>query len=139
MSGNLEVDCLQCGAQNVFSQPYAYHAGFGDTVFLYNEAGNCTLAWGTYDPEYIRLIGDADAWQPTPAVQAELEARLPPSPHGDRWGFAHPARCLTCRAAIRDPMIKGERYYLEYSASVIVGRAGLASNLASLLDSRPSA
>ena len=133
MSQHLVVECRRCGFANQFSQPYPYHAGFGDTVFLYNEAGNCTLAWGTYDPAYVNLSGDP--WHPPRSLQARLEALLPPSPKGDRWGFEHPARCVSCQSAIREPMIRGEVYYLEYSDSVVLGRAGLPSSLADVFQS----
>jgi hypothetical protein len=139
VSTPLVVPCGQCGHANTFPQPYPYHAGFGDTVFLYNDAGNCTLAWGTYDLAYEAMVGRGDPWQPTPARQAALEARLPVSPKGDRWRFANPARCAACGHPLRQPMITGERYYLEYPDSIILGRAGLPSHLEDYLKSRPSA
>ena len=138
--GLLIVQCPSCGADNEFPQPYAYHAGFGDSVFLYNEAGNRTLVWGTYDPAYEALLApEADAWRPPPEVRTTLEARLPDSPEGDRWGFEYPARCTSCRALLRQPMVSGEIYYLEYPGSIILGRAGLPSTLAAYLALRPSA
>lgn len=136
MTDNLIVRCSVCGFANEFPQPYAYHAGFGDTVFLYNEAGNCTITWGTYDQAYERLVG-GNSWHPALPEQALIEAQLPRSPKGDRWSFASPARCTTCAAVISEPMISGEIYYLEYPGSVILGRAGLPSTLADLLTSRP--
>ena len=42
------VPCTHCGASNVFNQPYAYHAGFGDQGFLYSESGTCTLVWNSH-------------------------------------------------------------------------------------------
>jgi hypothetical protein len=126
----VDVRCPSCGASHEFPQPYPYHAGFGDTAFLYNEAGDRTLTWGTYDAAYLALLGaGGDPWCPPPATRAQLEARLPPSPSGDRWGFAFPARCTRCRAALRAPMVEGEGYYLEWRGSVILGRAGLPSKL----------
>jgi len=136
---NLIIECPACGFANEFPQPYLYHAGFGDTIFLYNEAGNCTLTWGVYDDAYEPFMGEADAWRPTPKQQAELESRLPRSPKGDRWSFASPACCGECHAEIRKPMIAGEIYYVEYPDSVILGRVGLPSRLADVLQSRPSA
>jgi hypothetical protein len=132
------VTCPECEFNNELQQPHPYHAGFGDTIFLYNEAGNCTLTWGTYDPRYERLIGQSDPWRPSEQVQAQVEAGLVPSPKGDRWGFANPARCGSCGSAIRQPMISGEIYYLEYPDSVVLGRAGLPSMLATVLTLRPS-
>ena len=134
----MEVTCARCGAANLFDQPYAYHAGFGDSVFLYNDAGNCTLVWGTYDPAYLELAGESNPWNPPTAVQERLERVLPRSPLGDRWTFASPARCGTCGAPIRAPMIDGEIHYLEYPGSIILGRAGLPRALGDYLESRPA-
>ena len=133
------VECPHCGTSHEFAQPYPYHAGFGDTAFLYNEAGNRTLAWGTHDAAYSALLpAGGNPWQPPMAVRRALEAGLPPSPIQDRWGFDFPARCRQCHSALRGPMSSGEIYYLEYPESVILGRAGLPSTLGEYLISRPS-
>ena len=138
MTDHLVITCKACGHANEFDQPYAYHAGFGDTAFLYNEGGNCTLVWGTYDAAYERIAG-TNSWHPPREQQLEFEASLPPSPKGDRWLFQNPARCTHCGREISKPMIAGEIYYLEYPGSIILGRAGLPSRLADILISRPSA
>jgi len=39
-----------CGFDNSFDQPYPFHAGFSNAGFLYNEAGNLTLVWSSFDP-----------------------------------------------------------------------------------------
>lgn len=38
------IDCSSCGHKNDFEQPSPFHAGFGNQGFLYNDAGNLTLA-----------------------------------------------------------------------------------------------
>jgi hypothetical protein len=135
----LVVECPHCGTSHEFSQPYPYHAGFGDTAFLYNEAGNRTLTWGTYDPSYAALLTpESDPWQPPTTVRRALEAQLPVSPAQDRWGFDYPARCRQCRNSLSGAMSAGEIYYYEYPDSVILGRAGLPSTLGEYLTSRPS-
>ncbi|MEP6622406.1 MAG: hypothetical protein ABJE47_23990 [bacterium] len=132
------VTCSSCHHANTFPQPYPYHAGFGDTAFLYNDAGNCTLTWGTYDTVYSAIATAGDPWCPSPEDQRSLEERLPLSPVGDRWRFANPPRCQSCAAPIGGPMVSGDIYYFEYEGSVILGRAGLPSSLADILLSRPS-
>jgi hypothetical protein len=127
------ISCPNCGAACEFAQPFAYHAGFGDTAFLYNESGNCTLVWGVYDAAYIALTGDRDPWQPSTEVQQDLESRLPASPHGDRWSFSSPARCKVCKHPIGGPLSSGDLYYLEFPGSIILGRAGLPSTLTDYL------
>jgi hypothetical protein len=137
--GLLTVDCPSCGVRHEFPQPYPYHAGFADSVFLYNEAGNCTLVWGTYDSAYTALLGpEDDPWHPASSVIEALEKRLPISPVGDRWTFDAPARCNSCQAVLRPAMRKSDLYYLEYPGSVILGEAGLPSRLEQYLSSRPS-
>lgn len=137
--GFLTVDCPSCGAEHDFPQPYPYHAGFGDSVFLYNEAGNRTLVWGTYDPAYIALLGPGgDPWHPGSEVIEALERRLPLSPAEDRWTFHAPARCTACQGVLRPAMPESDLYYLEFPDSVILGRAGAPSTLQQYLSSRPS-
>lgn len=138
MTESLTVPCHGCGYVNQGPQPYRYHAGFGDTAFLYNEAGDCTLIWGVYDHAYERILGGDNAWRPSHAHQRQMKSLLPPSPRGDRWCFSAPARCGQCRAAIAAPMAAGEIYYLEYPGSVVLGRAGLPSHLESILITRAS-
>jgi hypothetical protein len=135
----LVVECPSCEARHEFPQPYPYHAGFGDTAFLYNEAGNQTLVWGTYDPAYAAFLGpESDPWRPSGIVRAKLEAALPLSPAGDRWGFNFTPRCERCGNSLREPMAAGELYYLEFPGSVILGRVGFPSTMSDYLGSRPS-
>jgi hypothetical protein len=58
----LIVKCVRCAAENVFNQPYAYHAGFADQGFLYDDAGHLTLVWSCFDPAYVELVGPQNAW-----------------------------------------------------------------------------
>ena len=113
------VQCTGCGARNVFNQPYAYHAGFGDQGFLYNESGTCTLIWSAFDPTFQTLVGRANPWVLSRAKQQILEDALQPAPDGSRWLFSNPARCLTCGRPISGPMSQ-TIYYLEYEGSVSV-------------------
>ena len=71
-----------CGKENVFAQPYWYHAGFGDQGFLYNDAGTGTLIWGSYDPAYIELVGKVHPWMLTEAQRSQFEETLVPAPAG---------------------------------------------------------
>lgn len=45
----------------------------------------------------------------------------------------NPARCNHCAEPIAAPMVTGNIYYYEYPGSVIIGRAGLPSNLGAIL------
>lgn len=119
----LIMTCPQCKFLNVFNQPYAYHAGFGDKGFLYNEPGNRTLVWSVYDPAYIAIVGGKNPWALASEDRQRIENALKPSPDGTRWLFSNSARCLKCGHSISGPM--GETiYYLEYEGSVNVDPHG---------------
>ena len=110
------IECTKCGHKNVFGQPHPYHAGFGNQGFLYNEKGNRTLIWSSFDPDYERIVGHCHPWMLTTEQQERLEQTLLPD-DGGRWLFVNPARCESCQATISEPMIKNI-YYLEYNGSI---------------------
>ena len=120
----MQLRCGTCGHSNEFDQPYAYHAGFGDQGFLYNEAGDSTLVWSIYDPAYEALLSryaPEQPWELTPEANRDFEAQLPLSPRGDRWRFDNPARCARCKNQIMPPMGKASIYYLLYPDSILLG------------------
>jgi hypothetical protein len=117
------VACSRCGASNVFNQPYAYHAGFGNQGFLYSEVGTCTLVWSAYDSDYEALVGGRNPWVLSREKQQIIEDALRLAPDGGRWLFSNPARCLTCGHPISGPMSE-TIYYLEYEGSVNVDPLG---------------
>ena len=123
----LVVRCPGCGSSNVFNQPYAYHAGFGNQGFLYNETGNCTLVWSSFDPDYEALVGRWHPWALTEEQRTLIENALKPAPDGTRWLFDNPARCLKCGHPISGS-IRSTIYYLQYENSPDVGLQGQATN-----------
>jgi hypothetical protein len=110
--------------ENVFNQPYAYHAGFADQGFLYNEEGNCTLIWSVFDPDFVAIVGQKNPWALSSADHKKLEDLLQLAPDGTRWLFDNPARCIKCGHAISGP-ITDTIYYLEYHGSVELDGPGL--------------
>jgi len=115
-SNSLSIKCLQCGHENLFNQPYPYHAGFGDQGFLYNEAGNRTLIWSSFDPDYEKIVGKQHPWALNDVNKKQLEESLLPD-GGGKWLFANPARCVKCKAPISGP-IGSTIYYLLYDQSI---------------------
>jgi hypothetical protein len=111
------VHCRHCGFGNSFDQPYPFHAGFSNQGFLYNEAGDLTLVWSSFDPAYERIVGNKHPWMLDTNDRGRLEAELLPSPRGDRWLFSNPARCGSCGQSIAAPMID-DIYYVRYAGSV---------------------
>jgi hypothetical protein len=121
--GPLIVRCPGCGAEIRFDQPYKYHAGFGDQGFLYNEAGDRTLVWNSYDRAYTALVGPKHPWMLDPAERALVEDRLLPAPDGGRWLFANLPRCPSCRGPIGESILK-DIYYFDYAGSVHAEKEG---------------
>ncbi len=112
------INCRKCRPLNVFNQPYAYHAGFGDQGFLYNDDGNLTLTWSVYDSEFSRIVGNVNPWVLHDSKKVKtFEDWLPNAPHGGRWRFGNAARCLSCKAEISPPM-GPNIYYLLYDGSI---------------------
>ena len=113
------VKCSSCGHANCFNQPYRYHAGFGNSGFLYYDEGNRTLVWSSFDPAFQAVVGDKHKhpWSLSRFEQAALENGLAPAPFGGRFRFANPARCTECGAAISGPMLE-DIYYVIYTNSI---------------------
>ena len=114
----LRITCSKCNFQDIFNQPYRYHAGFGNQGFLYNEAGNRTLIWDSYDPDYIRIVGNIHPWVLKPEERQKLEEVLQLDPlGGGRWLFSNSAKCLKCGNPIAEP-ITHTTHYLKYDGSL---------------------
>lgn len=119
----LELTCQHCRKQVIFDQPYPYHAGFSDQGFLYNDEGNLTLVWSSYDTKWTSIAGTRQPWYIDDEARKKMEVVLPAAPTGGRWRFSNSARCPHCRGKISGPM--GETiYYLLYPGSVIVKSLG---------------
>jgi hypothetical protein len=112
------MKCKHCGKHNVFDQPYAYHAGFSDQGFLYNDAGTLTLVWGMFDPVFNELFPDDTLWTLKAANRQRFEKMLPPAPTGGQWRFRNPARCTFCTKPISKPMLHSV-HYLIYPNSIV--------------------
>jgi hypothetical protein len=131
----VNVLCEACGKDNAFAQPNRYHAGFGDQGFLYNDAGNLTLVWGSYDPAYTELVGKVHPWMLTEAQRSILENALVPAPTGGHWRFANPPRCMHCGAPIGDPLSAHNIYYLKYPGTIDLDIKDASTSFAAVLRS----
>ena len=114
---SITVHCASCCKDTVFDQPYPIHAGFSNQGFLYNDAGDLTFLWDSYDPLMQRLFPGKHPWTFGESEQQAFEQLLKPAPIGGRWRFANPARCPNCREPISPPMLK-HIYYLRYPGSI---------------------
>jgi hypothetical protein len=127
----LVIKCNSCEWGNTFEQPYPYHAGHADQGFLYNDAGNLTLVWSSFDYCYEAIVGQKHPWTLTPEDRAAFESALLPAPSGGNWRFSNPARCKQCGESISEPITR-TIYYLEYEGSIITN--GDPSNREGLKD-----
>jgi hypothetical protein len=111
------IKCKRCGKNNIFDQPYPYHAGFADQGFLYNDAGNLTLIWSVLDPVFEEIFPDQTLWTMSLLNRWRFEKMLLPAPFGGRWRFRNPARCIKCAKPISSPMLRSI-HYLVFPGSI---------------------
>jgi hypothetical protein len=116
----MDVTCKACGHVNAFAQPYPYHAGHANQGFLYNDDGNRTLVWSSFDPAWEALAGRLHPWTLGPESWARIEAVLAPAPGGGRWRAVNPPRCAGCSQPLGAPIGSGGISYLEYPGSVVL-------------------
>jgi hypothetical protein len=110
------IDCSSCGNKNDFDQPYPFHAGFANQGFLYNDAGNLTLVWSSFDPAYEAIVGKRHPWGLSNEQRSLLESALREAPFGGRWRFTNPARCKKCGQPVKRP------YYRDDLPSCVSGQ-----------------
>jgi hypothetical protein len=131
------IECASCGYKNDFEQPYPIHAGFSNQGFLYNDDGNLTLVWGSFDPAYEAIVGRKHPWMLTAEERALFERSLVPAPSGGRWRFINQARCLKCTNPISGPIIQ-TIYYLLYPGSIATDLGPMERGLNELLSLQKS-
>jgi hypothetical protein len=112
------IKCTSCGHENNFDQPYPYHAGFANEGFLYNDEGNRTLVWSSFDPAYMAIVGKNHPWMLTGEQHSLFESALRQAPSGGSWKFMNPARCTKCTNIISDPITR-TIHYLVYPNSIV--------------------
>lgn len=118
IQNRLTIRCPRCGKDNVFDQPYTYHAGFSDQGFMYSDSGHCTLVWSDYDPVIKQFFPPGSQFAKDAGIRERFEVALRHAPDGGRWRFTNPARCLYCSGPISGPILE-QIYYLVYPDSII--------------------
>src|ERR1017187_7036833 len=111
------IRCPHCGKDNIFDQPYRYHAGFSNQGFLYNDSGSLTFIWESYDPLMRQLFPGKHPWTLDQQEQQTFESLLKPAPRGRHWRFTNPGRFFFGGEAISLPMMQ-DIYYVLYSGSI---------------------
>jgi len=118
---HLSIICKHCDKENLFDQPYPYHAGFSDDGFLYSDSGVYTLVWNICDPVFKEMFFEKTPWTLSSSNRRKFEKQLPPAPDGGRWRFHNPARCVHCKKPILGPMLRSI-HYLVYPGSVVLNQ-----------------
>ena len=113
----MNVKCESCGFINGFKKKYLFHARFSNRGFLYNDEGNLTLTWDSYDPDYQRLVGIVHPWGLSKEQQYKFESVLKPAPFGGNRSFKNVPRCLNCHGPIGQSIID-TIYYLVFPNSL---------------------
>jgi hypothetical protein len=131
----LSLVCETCGWGNLFDQPHAYHAGFGNQGFLYNDKGDLTLVWSSFDPDYEAIVGPLHPWALDEKERATLESKLMAAPSGGAWRFSNPARCSSCGAPISGSIVQSI-HFLVFPGSLVLDAVGGTRTLSSVLRSR---
>jgi hypothetical protein len=128
----MHIACPSCGRENVFEQPYPYHAGFSNVGFLYNEKGNRTLIWSSYDPVYEEIVGKIHPWMLSEQQRGAMEKALPLAHDGGHWRFVNPPRCINCGTPIGKPISEDISYFV-YPGSVDLSDLSNTGGLRALL------
>ena len=126
------VRCSNCQHGIEFDQPYAYHAGFGNQGFLYDDAGTCTLVWSAFDPAYVALVGECHPWALNSEQQELVETHLKRAPQGGAWRFSNPPRCPSCSEPIGEA-ITSSIHYFSYPGSVSLDQGPSEKSFADVL------
>lgn len=128
----MDVVCTFCDFVNKFKQKYPYHAGFSNLGFLYNDDGNLTLVWNSYDPDYQRIVGEVHPWGLSKSQQSKLEAALKPAPYGGNWSFKNVPRCSKCHEPV-GKSIKEDIYFLIFPGSLELDNPKIENGLKRVL------
>ncbi len=95
------LTCPHCTKEIRLRQEYPYHAGFSNQGFLYCDSCAATLVFGSYNRNYVRVVGDKHPWMLSREEKKRVEARLKPCRCGRHFRFdAHP-RCPHCGGDIQ--------------------------------------
>ncbi len=96
----MEICCAACGVVTKIPQKYAYHAGFSNRGFLYNDSRPSILKFSPYDSKYVATVGDKHPWALNEEEKDKVEKALKPDPSGGHFRFNAYPRCPECNAEL---------------------------------------
>lgn len=90
------LTCPHCGKKIRLRQQYLYHAGFSNQGFLYCDSCPAILVFGSYNPNYVRIVGDKHPWMLSQEEKKRVEAHLTHCHCQGRFRFEAYPRCPHC-------------------------------------------
>ncbi len=106
------LSCPKCRSEMVLTQPYPYHAGFGDEGFLYCEDCPAVLTFSSFDPAYVDLVREVHPWMLDTAQQSKVENGLKRCRCGSKFLFRSKPRCPSCGAPLRGSLPEDVHYLI---------------------------
>jgi hypothetical protein len=94
------IICPNCQKEIRLRQKYFYHAGFSNRGFLYCDKSSSTLKFGSYNPNYQRIVGRKHPWTLSAEEKTKLEIHLAPCKCGGRFRFDAPPLCPFCHESL---------------------------------------
>ena len=109
--------CPNCQEEIRLRQKHFYHSGFSNLGFLYCDKGSSTLKFGSYNPNYQRIVGHKHPWTLTVEEKAKLENLLAPCKCGGRFRFSAPPLCPFCQASLAS-LLPDSIYFIEIGETI---------------------
>ena len=92
----MKLTCPHCTKEIRLRQKYPYHAGFSNLGFLYCDSCTAILKFGSYNRNYVRIVGDKHPWMLSSGEKRQVEEHLKPCFCGGRFQFDAYPRCPQC-------------------------------------------
>src|SRR5215510_13070219 len=108
----MELVCPCCGRSIFLKQSYQYHAGFSNRGFLYCDSCAGLVTFSTYNPSYVKLVGEKHPWSLSEDEQQKVEKHLQSCSCGGHYRFNAPPRCPFCNCNLSG-LLKDKMHYIE--------------------------
>jgi hypothetical protein len=96
----MDINCPKCHQTFSVKQNWPYHAGFGNTGFLYCDACPNLVLFSSFDPHYVEIVGKVHPWTLNFYQKWKIERQLKSCACGGRFRFAATPRCPLCNEPI---------------------------------------
>lgn len=107
----MDIDCPSCKKKVELDQRYFYHAGRSNQGFLYCDRDSTVLVFSTYDPTYVRIVGEVHPWMLDLDQRAEVEEHLISCSCGGSFSFNNPPLCPHCGGSLQ-PAVPSPMHYV---------------------------